>query len=88
VLPHDALGFYSADLSLIPDRDAMEELVSIVNGVMAGEGGYRADPDATMSRLAVLQSQVGESARVAREAIAKGDRPGIAPGLLRRLGLD
>lgn len=36
VLPHDPLAYYTADLTLVPDRESVEEFVHTVAPIMSG----------------------------------------------------
>jgi hypothetical protein len=69
VLPHDPLAYFAADITLIPDREAVVELTTLANEILF-EGRHREDANATALRLAQLFVRVSGSARTKRQEVA------------------
>ena len=70
VLPHDALGYYTADLNLIPAPEEVKAFVILFTEVVA-QRLHRNEARATQDQLMGLFVRIAASARKRREQLAK-----------------
>ena len=72
VLPHHPLAYYTADDSLIPDRDSVREFVTLVGEVMAGKHTGPAATKAVERLMSLFNALSASAARRRQELVREG----------------